>query len=244
VRAALITGASRGVGRAVAHRLAGDGFGLTLTARDAPAIDALAQEIESLHGTRPAWVAADLSDPEAAHLIVEGHCRVYGRMDALVLNAGAGAVEPLESTTRDQLELLFGLNACSSLAILTAAIPSMREAVAASPEIGAKVIAVSSITGVYPQRKMAAYAASKAALRSLVESINIEHSAEGITSTAICPGYVATEMTEWLYDRIPPGEMLNVNDIAELASFLVNLSRRMVINEVVISRAGTGGRTP
>lgn len=242
-RTALITGATRGIGLAVAQRLAGEGFALTLSARDAQALRALGETLGATHGIETVTVAADLSAPGTAARLVDAHRSAFGSLDVLVLNAGAGALTPLEATTRDQAEALITLNAMTCLELTSTALPLMRAAVADS-ELGAKVIALSSLTGVFPQRKMAAYAASKAALRSIVESINLEHSHEGISATAVCPGYVATDMTSWLFDRVPESTMLSVDDVSDVISMLAGQSRRVVINEIVMGRAGTDGRTP
>jgi 3-oxoacyl-[acyl-carrier protein] reductase len=243
-RTALVTGATRGIGLAVAQRLAADGLDLALSARNADALDAVADQLRRTHHVEVRTIPADLTDPSTPGRLIEAHGAVFDQLGVLVLNAGAGAVGPLTTTTREMIERLVALNATSSLELFTAALPLMRKAVQADHESGAKVIALSSITGVYPPRKMGAYAASKAALRSLVESINLEHSHEGITATAVCPGYVATEMTSWLSDRIPVETMLSTDDVASVVSMLAGKSRRVVINQVVMSRAGTDGRTP
>jgi 3-oxoacyl-[acyl-carrier protein] reductase len=243
-RSALVTGATRGIGLAVAHGLAADGLKLTLSARDADGLETVADKLRRSHGTEVQTVSADLTDPSTPARVVEAHGARFGQLGVLVLNAGAGAIAPLEATTRELFERLVALNATAALQLVTAALPLLRSAATADGSHGAKVIAVSSISGVYPQRKMVAYAASKAALSVLVESINLEHSGEGITATAVCPAFVATDMTSWISDRVPADTMLSVEDVAFVVSMLARQSRRVVINEIVMSRSGTDGRTP
>jgi 3-oxoacyl-[acyl-carrier protein] reductase len=97
---------------------------------------------------------------------------------------------------------------------------------------------LSSVAGVYPEPGLAAYGASKAALIALCQSINAEVSAAGVTATAICPGYVDTDMTAWMRDRIDPAEMISTADIAELAMSLTRLWARAVVPGLIITRAG------
>jgi NAD(P)-dependent dehydrogenase (short-subunit alcohol dehydrogenase family) len=100
------------------------------------------------------------------------------------------------------------------------------------------VVALSSITGVYPEAGLAAYGATKAALRSLVATLNAEESGRGVCATAIAPGYVETDMSAWVTDRVPAEQMIPVADIVGLVESLVSLSARSVVAEIVVSRAG------
>ncbi|MGF6888670.1 NAD(P)-dependent dehydrogenase (short-subunit alcohol dehydrogenase family) [Nocardia sp. GAS34] len=117
----------------------------------------------------------------------------------------------------------------------------LRAAAAADPGRGAKVIALSSLTGVYAEAGLAVYGAAKAALISLIATLNAEESSHGVTATTIAPGYVDTEMSAWIHDRIPPDRMLAVSDVVELVDALLRLSSRAVVPNIVVSRAGTDG---
>lgn len=117
----------------------------------------------------------------------------------------------------------------------------LRAAAAADRVRGARVIALASITGVYSEAGLAVYGAAKAALISLISTLNAEESGNGVTATAISPGYVDTEMSAWIHDRIPPEQMLTVNDVVEIIDTLLRLSSRAVVPNIVMTRAGTDG---
>jgi NAD(P)-dependent dehydrogenase (short-subunit alcohol dehydrogenase family) len=114
----------------------------------------------------------------------------------------------------------------------------LRRAAAAHPERGARVVAIASLTGVAAEPGLAAYGATKAALISLCQSINVEESAAGISATAIAPGYVDTEMSSWVHDQIDPADMIEPGDIAELVAALTRLSGRAVVPSILIARRG------
>lgn len=117
-------------------------------------------------------------------------------------------------------------------------LPSLRQAAASHPERGTRIVAVASLTGVAAEPGLAAYGAAKAALISLCQSVNVEESASGVSATAISPGYVDTEMSSWVHDRIDPADMIEPGDIAELVLALTRLSARAVVPGIVVTRRG------
>ena len=117
-------------------------------------------------------------------------------------------------------------------------LPALRQAAAARPARGSRIAAIASITGIASEPGLAAYGAAKAALISLCQSVNAEESSAGVTATAIAPGYVDTEMSAWVHDRIDPGQMIPPGDIAELVLALAQLSARSVIPLIAMSRPG------
>jgi short-subunit dehydrogenase len=102
-------------------------------------------------------------------------------------------------------------------------------------------VALASITGVYAEAGLAVYGATKAALISLTETLNVEESGNGVSATALAPAYVDTDMSAWIHDTIPPEAMIEVNDIVELVDALLRLSSRAVVPKIVVGRAGTDG---
>lgn len=243
-RSALITGASRGIGLMIAERLAAQGYSLTLTARTQADVDRVATELSAAHGISAQGIAADLTRAEDLPALVAEHAAMSPTMDALILNGGMGLLGGVERMSHERLAEVFQVNFFSALQLFQSALPALRGAVERSPHRGARVIALASILGVHSQPRLGGYAASKAAVRSLVETINLEHSGNGISATAICPAYVATDMTAWLKDAIPSDEMLAGEDVAEITASLLALSPQAVVNEIVMSRAGTDGRIP
>jgi 3-oxoacyl-[acyl-carrier protein] reductase len=108
----------------------------------------------------------------------------------------------------------------------------------APPGAGARIAAITSLTGVASEPGLAAYGAAKAALISVCQSVNVEESASGVSATAISPGYVDTEMSSWVRDRIDPADMIEAGDIAELVLALTRLSARAVVPGIVVARRG------
>ncbi|MBU2663763.1 SDR family oxidoreductase [Actinoplanes bogorensis] len=228
MRSALITGASRGIGRGIALALAAQGWRLTLVARDPVRLQAVADEI----GGADRVVAVDLADPGAPAAIMEEQ----GDLDALILAAGVGSAAPLDGYPMRRFDKQFALNTRAPFELVSLALPKLRAA-----RGGGRVIALSSITGLHAEPSLTAYGASKAALLALCRGINAEESAHGVTATAIAPGYVDTDMSAWVHDTVPPEAMIPVEDIARTVTTLLDLSARTVINEIVMSRAGTPG---
>lgn len=238
---ALVTGASRGIGLGIAHRLAAQGYSLTVTARDASRLDAVAAELRGAGAPDVVAVAADMADPDAAEALAAAHRDRFGSMRALILNAGVGTAGAIGEFPMRRFDKTVAVNLAAPFALLQSSLPMLRAGAADNPSNGAKVVAVSSITGVYAEANLALYGATKAALISLVETFNAEQSGNGIAATAIAPAYVDTDMSEWTKDRIPAETMLTVNDIVELVDAVMRLSNRAVLSKLVLSRAGASG---
>lgn len=239
-RSALITGGSRGIGLAIARALAAEGFSLTLSARSADSLDAAAAVLRAA-GADVDAVVADASDEDDIARLVAGHLERRGRLDALILNAGMGHGSPIAETPLRRVDKHYALNVRGTFALLTAALPALRATAAQDPR-GARVIAIASLAGLVPEPNLAAYSATKAAVVSLCEALCLEESAAGVSATAICPGYVDTDMAAWKHDEIAPEQMIRADDIAELAVGLTRLSRNAVVPQLAVHRAGDGLR--
>lgn len=237
-RSALITGGSRGIGAEIARRLAGEGYHLTLAARNLDTLEQTARRIREESGVEVQPVAARMNDLDQVRALVRAHADRFGGMNALVLSAGtgtAGAVADMPATT---YERMLDVNFRAPITLIQAAIPLLRRSAAEDAHRGAKIIALASISGVVGEAGLAAYGATKAALISLCETVTLEESAHGVAATALSPGYVDTDMTEWKRDTLAPTAMLTTGDIAELAVAVTRLSRNAVIPNIVITRAG------
>lgn len=240
-RAALVTGASRGIGLGIARMLAGRGFALTIAARDADRLRGVADELTELGAPEVAACPGDLADPDYPERLAAAHRESFGPMACLVLNAGVGTAGDLADLPAHRLNKTLAVNVRAPFLLLQQCLPLLREAAAQDARAGARVVVLSSITGVYAEPGLAAYGASKAALNSMVETLNAEESGRGVTATAIAPAYVETDMSAWARDRVSGEEMIPVSDIVELVGALVAMSARSVVPRLVISRAGTGG---
>jgi 3-oxoacyl-[acyl-carrier protein] reductase len=241
MKSALITGASRGIGRGIAFRLAQRGFALTITSRKPDDLAALAPDLRAVGAPQVVHHAADMADRAALAEVVDTHRTAFTTMNALVLSAGVGTAGPIETLPLHRFDRTVEVNLAAAFVLVQHSLPLLRAAAAADPDRGAKVVALASITGVYAEPGLAAYGASKAALISFMETLNAEESAHGVTATAIAPGYVNTDMSAWVTDTIPAHTMIPVADVVTVADMLLNLGPRTSIATVVMSRSGTTG---
>ena len=242
-RSALVTGASRGIGRSIASSLAAQGYALTVTSRRNEDLEALARDLEQAGAPQVVWRAGDVADREHLVALADLHRSTYESLHALIVNAGVGTAGSIESFPIERTQKLLDVNFVAALVLMQTTLPMLRLGADQQPERGAKVIALASITGAYAERGLATYGASKAALLSLVETFNLEEGDNGVAATALAPGYVDTEMAAWVSDRIPPSSMIRVEDIVRVVEMLLEMGRSSVISRIVISRSGSGGYT-
>jgi NAD(P)-dependent dehydrogenase (short-subunit alcohol dehydrogenase family) len=185
-RSCLVTGAGRGIGAAVALRLAADGHRVALTARTTAELDAVADQLGS-----PALVLpADATDPDAAELVVAAVEREWGNVEVLVLNAGAAGSAPLVRTTDAEWQRLLDINLTAPFRLLRRVVPGM-----VAQGFG-RVVAIASTAAKRGDPYVAAYTASKHGLLGLVRSAAQELAATGVTVNAVCPSYVDSPMTD------------------------------------------------
>ncbi|MFI6937355.1 SDR family NAD(P)-dependent oxidoreductase [Streptomyces sp. NPDC050287] len=242
-RTALITGASRGIGAAIACRLAADGWDLTLSARSPDPLRTLADELRAEHGVRVHTAAGDMAEETDVRGVAEQHLAAYDRLDALVLSAGMGQAGAIADFPLHRLDKQYAVNLRAPFQLIQECLPALRATTALPVDhggvhTGARIVAIASITGVTAEPSLAAYAATKAAVLSLCESVNVEESAAGVSACAVAPGYVDTDMTAWMHDRLAPEDMITAEDVAEIVSTVVRLSRTAVVPSVVLTRPG------
>ncbi|WP_067650913.1 SDR family NAD(P)-dependent oxidoreductase [Nocardia harenae] len=241
-RTALITGASRGIGLAIAERLLADGFDITISARDPEKLAAVAERLRERSGRRVVALAGELGDPSAVEAVTQAHHEAYGAMSALVLNAGVGTLGSIGEIPMNRFQKVVDLNLRAPLHYLQQSLPLLRKGAEADEVHGAKVVALASITGVFAEPQLGIYGATKAALSLLIDTLNIEQSASGITGTSIAPAYVDTDMAAWKHGELAPESMIPTSDVAELVGALVAMNRRTLIGQVVMARSGSDGR--
>lgn len=187
---ALITGASSGIGAALARRFARAGFNLVLVARSADKLEALAKALAAEHGVKAWAVAADLARPDAAAGLASAMKRARRPIDLLVNNAGVLAHGSFVEMPAQRHQQLIDLNISGLTAMLAAFVPPM---VARGQ---GRVLNVASIAAFQPVPSLASYAATKAYVLSLTESLSEELKGTGVSITALCPGITATGMLE------------------------------------------------
>lgn len=234
---ALVTGASRGIGRAIAIRLAESGYDLTLTARNPGSLEETASRLPVDQG-RVTVYAADLSKPADIDALASFQTDAGDALDVLVLSAGIGSAGPLADSEIWRAKRQLDVNYLGPLQLVQALLPALRKAAAVSATSSAKIIAIASMAGVVSEPGLSGYGASKAALISLCESINVEEADSGVIASAVSPGYVDTDMSGWVRDRIAPERMIAVDDIAQIVLALCRLSRNAVVPNLVVTRPG------
>ncbi len=177
-----------------------------------------------------------MSDEQAVIDSVAAHREQWGRLDVLVNNAGVGIGQPIGNLTAKHFDLQFDTNVRAAFLYYREALDLLR---AAAAERGvARVVNTSSITAISPQPWLSAYSATKAAVRAMTISMNREIGKEGIHSTALCPGFVETPMTEFAQEGIPADEMIRPTDIAEAVRMLLRLSPNCIVPEIPFIRPG------
>jgi len=232
-RAAIVTGASSGIGLAIARMLGEEGYALTLAARRPDKLSAAAQELRD-DGLELQDVPADVSSEEAIQQVVAAHRDRYGRCDVLVNNAGIGIGAPVGEIATKRLDTQLDVN-------LRAMIIFYREAMdmlgaAGAEHRNALVVNTASIAGKRGQAWLSVYSATKAGVIGFTEAMNKELSGQGIKSCALCPGFVDTAMTDFVKGQVAPEEMIQPGDIAEAVRFLLRLSPACIVPELLFAR--------
>lgn len=215
---ALVTGAGRGIGRAVAVRLSAEGVRVALSARSE---DRLAQTAAACVG--PTLVLPrDLTDASAADDLVAAVTREWGPVEVLVANAGAGVSARVERTTDDDWQRMLDLNLTAPFRCMRAVIGPMRQAGAG------RIVVIASMAAKAGEPYLAAYTASKHGVLGLVRSAAAELAATGVTVNAVCPGYVDTPMTD-----------ATVAGIAEMTGRSADEARRILADKQPTGRLVT-----
>jgi short-subunit dehydrogenase len=234
-RAAIVTGASRGIGLALAEVLGEEGYGLTLTARNAERLEETAHSLRE-RGLEVEFAAANMADEEAIREVVRLHREHYGRLDVLVNNAGVGIGAPAGEHQTKYVDLQLNVNLRAIVLFYRECMDLLRAA--GQEHKNALVVNLASIAGKSPSAWLSVYSATKAAVLAYTQAMNKELNGEGIKSTAFAPGFVDTDMTDFAKENVPPEEMLKTSDIAEGLRFLLRLSPAAVIPEVIFQRPG------
>jgi 3-oxoacyl-[acyl-carrier protein] reductase len=184
---ALVTGAGRGIGRAIAVALGREGASVTAVSRDAASLESLAREIAAAGGRARAY-PADLLRPDACAGAVAAAVEAFGELQVLVNNAGVGAVAPLAETTDETWDRVLGTNLTAVFRLTRAALPHLTRR-------GGHVFMISSLAGTNPIAGMSAYCASKAALDHLAACLMLEVRQHGVKVVTIAPGSVDTSFS-------------------------------------------------
>jgi NAD(P)-dependent dehydrogenase (short-subunit alcohol dehydrogenase family) len=232
-RSAIVTGGTRGIGRAIADALAEDGYSLTITGRRPDGVEQAVAELQDA-GADVHGIALNHADPDAPAEIVKRHAERFGRLDVLVNNAGVGIGADATEHQTKFVSMMLEVNVRAVILFYREAIPLLK--VSAEQTGQSHVINLSSLGGKSGQPWLSAYSATKAAVVGYTEAMSKELAPVGIKSTALCPGYVDTDMTEFVKEQLPADEMIRPQDIAEGVRFVLRMSRGCTIPEIVFMR--------
>jgi NAD(P)-dependent dehydrogenase (short-subunit alcohol dehydrogenase family) len=234
-RAALVTGASSGIGLAIARALGQDGYGVTVAARRPEKLEAAAEGLRD-EGIDLVSVVANMADEDEIKKVVAAHRERFGRLDVLANNAGIGIGALVADTETKKLDLQLDVNLRAVYLTARESIPMLKEAGAEHGK--ALIVNMASIAGQSGQAWLAAYSATKAGVVGLSQALHKELSSDGIQVTALCPAWVATAMTDWIEDHVPKDEMIQPEDIAEAVRYLLRTSPACIVPEIRFVRPG------
>lgn len=239
--AALVTGASSGIGAATALELAGLGASVALAARRAERTEELADKIRS-QGGKAEVITADVSNEQQAREAVERAAAQFGRLDTLVNNAGVMLLGPAEEAPLAEWQQMVEINLLGTLYCTHVALPLLLNAAQSSPRQVADLINVSSVAGRVPRAGSSVYNATKHAVGAFSEALRQEVTRRHVRVSIVEPGMVETELishnrpeiVDGLQQRAAAQERLQASDIAETITFIATRPRRVAINEILV----------
>jgi NAD(P)-dependent dehydrogenase (short-subunit alcohol dehydrogenase family) len=234
-RAAIVTGASSGIGLAIAHALGEAGHGLTVAARRPEKLAAAAEELRA-KGYDVQEVAANMAEEAEIQRVVARHRDHFGRLDVLVNSAGVGIGAPVGEVLTRRVDMQLDVNLRAIVLFYRECADMLRAA--GAEHRNALVVNLSSISGKSGQAWLSVYSATKAAVIGFTQAMNRELAGDGVKSVALAPGFVDTPMTDFVKESIAPDEMIRTEDIAEAVRFLLRLSPACVVPEIVFQRPG------
>jgi NAD(P)-dependent dehydrogenase (short-subunit alcohol dehydrogenase family) len=234
-RAALVTGASSGIGLAIAEMLGELGYGLTIAARRPEKLDAAADGLHA-KGYDLQHIAGNLGDEDTITEVVAAHEEKFGRLDVLVNNAGVGIGETVDELTTKKVDIQLNTNLRSIFLFYRQCMPMLRAA--GEEHRSALVVNTASISGIRGEGWLSIYSATKHGVVGFTQAMNKELGTAGIRNTALCPGFVDTPMTDFVKEMVPAETMITPQDIAAGVKFALEASPGCVIPEIRFEQPG------
>lgn len=235
-KVALITGAARGIGLATAHLMAEDGWRVALLDRDPEALETAMAEF----GDEALRLDYDVADPQSAPLAIRACTAHFGKLDALVNNAGVADFGPIEETDFARWRRVMETNLDGVFLMTQAAIPALKETSGA-------IVNIASISGLRASTLRVAYGTSKAAVIQLTKQQAAELGEYGIRANAVCPGPVRTKLAmavhtqdiiDAYHDAIPLNRYGSEREIGEVIAFLCGPKASYVTGQIVAADGG------
>ena len=238
-RVSLVTGASRGIGRAIAQAFAAEGASVVLAARDAAKLGEAVAEIQAKGGKAEA-LALDVSDRASVESVVAKVVETHGRIDHLVNNAGVTRDNLLLRMKAEEWQDVIATNLTGVFLCTQAVLKPMLK------QRSGRIVTITSVVGLGGNAGQANYAASKAGVIGFTKSVAREVASRGITANAIAPGFIETDMTaampekarEAVFAAIPLGRVGRPEDVAGAAVFLVSDAAAYVTGQVLAVDGG------
>ncbi len=226
---AVVTGAGRGIGRAIARSLADAGARVVVAARTEPEIRAVADEIADAGGEALA-VPTDLADEASVRGLFAAVRDRWDRLDVLVNNAGVGRYGPVAEFPVEDLDHVIGVNVRGTFLCCQEAVRMM------APARRGTIINISSVVGFKGYPNQAAYTATKHAVMGLTKSLAVEAQPHGIRVSAVLPGGVDTDLVRQARPDLDPSILLAPDDVAQTVMYLLSLSDRAAVDQVYLRR--------
>jgi NAD(P)-dependent dehydrogenase (short-subunit alcohol dehydrogenase family) len=240
-RVAVVTGSTSGIGRATAERLAADGYDLVIHGLDETGLKDAVGAVERL-GASTRTVTGDICDPAVARQLADAAFSGFGRLDALVNNAGAGFFSRVTDMTVSQWRGVFGLHVDAVFRTTQQAFPLLKEAHGA-------VVNISSVAAIFWLPERVAYSSAKSAVMGMTRTMACEWAAEGVRVNAVAPGTIETPLVaenfrtgrvakDPVVARIPMKRLGRPSEIANVISFLLSESASYVTGQIIFVDGG------
>lgn len=228
-KVAIVTGASRGIGKAISKSLAEGGVNLALNGRSRQQLEIIAKELAE-SGIEVLPCTADLSNPETPKELVKKVIDHFGKVDFLINNAGIAIPKPLSDTSVDEWDLHMSINARAPFLLSREALPYLKKSDMAT------IINISSVVGYKGYANQGAYTASKHALMGLTKVLAQEVFPDNVRVHIIAPGGVATEMATQTRPDLDESILAAPEDIADIIMFILTHRSKAVIDEINVRR--------